>query len=334
MKFSWEVLELKLKDTFRISRGEVQCKKIVVAHIDEGLGEAAPVGYYNENFESVISFFEKAKPIIEKTPPILDEILSKLKSIAIHNYSAKAAIDTALYDFIGKRENLPVYEYLGLSGRITAPISYTIGIDGLDKMREKIRNAAEFEIYKIKVGFPGDVEIIKGIREVTNKKIRVDANGGWSAEEAIKKINQLEELGVELVEQPLKADDMDGLKMVRQNTFLPIILDEPICTSQDIAQFVGLCDGINIKLMKSGGLTEALKMINLAKSLKLKIMLGCMIESSLGITAMAQLASSADYLDLDGNLLISNDPFEGVKLANGKLVLPEEPGLGVKRIKS
>jgi len=188
-----------------------------------------------------------------------------------------------------------------------------------------------FEVYKVKVGFSGDIEIIKGIREVTDKRIRVDANGGWSAEEAIKKINQLEELGVELVEQPLKADDIEGLKLVRQNTFLPIILDEPICTSQDIAQFVGLCDGINIKLMKCGGLTEALKMINLAKSLKLKTMLGCMIESSLGITAMAHLASLADYLDLDGNLLISNDPFDGVKLANGKLVLPEGAGLGVRR---
>lgn len=333
MKFSWEILELKLKDTFRISRGEVDCKKIVVAHIDEGLGEASPTGYYNESFETIISFFEKAKPVIEKESLDIEKITAKMENITSQNFSAKAAIDTALYDLIAKKKNVPVYKYLGLSGKITAPISYTIGIDRLDKMQEKTRNAGRFEVYKIKVGFPGDMEIIKGIREVTDKKIRVDANGGWSAEEAIKKINQLEELGVELVEQPLKADDIEGLKLVRQNTFLPIILDEPICTSQDIAQFVGLCDGINIKLMKCGGLTEALKMINLARSLKLKIMLGCMIESSLGITAMAHLASLADYLDLDGNLLISNDPFEGVKLANGKLVLPEEPGLGVKKRK-
>lgn len=331
MRFSWEVLELKLKDTFRISRGEVDCKKIVVAHIDEGMGEASPTGYYQESFETIISFFEKAKPIIERKPLDIEKITSKIENIASQNFSAKAAIDTALYDLVGKKENLPVYDYLELSDKIKAPISYTIGINSLDEMRAKIRHASEFEVYKVKVGFPGDIEIIRGIREVTDKKIRVDANGGWSAEEAIQKINQLEELGVELIEQPLKADDIDGLKLVRQNTFLPIILDEPICTSQDIAQFVGLCDGINIKLMKCGGLTEALKMINLAKSLKLKIMLGCMIESSLGITAMAQLASLADYLDLDGNLLISNDPFEGVRLSNGKLVLPEETGLGVKR---
>jgi len=331
MKFGWEVLELKLKDTFRISRGEVDCKKIVVAHIDESMGEASPYGYYNENFETVISFFEKTKPVIERESLVIKRILNKMENIAKLNYSAKAAIDTALYDLVGKKENLPVYDYLGLSGEIKAPISYTIGIDSLDKMQGKTHQAKGFQVYKIKVGFPGDIEIIKRIREVTDKKIRVDANGGWSAEEAIKKINQLEELGVELVEQPLKADNIDGLKLVRQNTFLPIILDEPICTSQDIAQFVGLCDGINVKLMKCGGLTEALKMINLAKSLKLKIMLGCMIESSLGITAMAHLASLADYLDLDGNLLISNDPFDGVKLANGKLVLPEGAGLGVRR---
>ncbi len=331
MKFSWEVLELKLKDTFRIARGEVDCKKIVVAHIDDGIGEASPTGYYNESFETIISFFEKAEPVIEKESLDIEKISAKMENIANQNYSAKAAIDTALYDLIGKRENLPVYQYLELSGKIKAPLSYTIGIDSLDKMQKKIRNARGFKVYKVKVGFPGDVEIIKVIREVTDKRIRVDANGGWSAEEAIKKINRLEELGVELVEQPLKTDDIDGLKLVRQNTFLPIILDEPVCTSQDIAQFVGLCDGINIKLMKCGGLTEALKMIDLAKSLKLKIMLGCMIESSLGITAMAHLASLADYLDLDGNLLISNDPFEGVKLVNGKLVLPEEAGLGVKK---
>jgi len=331
MKFSWEVLELKLKDTFRISRGEVNCKKIVVAHIDDGMGEASPTGYYNESFETIISFFEKAKPVIKKESLEIEKISAKMENITNQNYSAKAAIDVALYDVMAKKKNLPVYQYLELSGKIKTPISYTIGIDSLDKMRAKIRHTSGFEVYKVKVGFSGDIEIIKGIREVTDKRIRVDANGGWSAEEAIKKINQLEELGVELVEQPLKADDIEGLKLVRQNTFLPIILDEPICTSQDIAQFVGLCDGINIKLMKCGGLTEALKMINLARSLKLKIMLGCMIESSLGITAMAHLASLADYLDLDGHLLISNDPFEGVKLANGKLVLPEEAGLGVKR---
>jgi len=330
MKFSWEVLELKLKDTFRISRGELDCKKIVVAHIDEGMGEASPTGYYNESFETVISFFGQAKPVLEKSTFEIENILDKLDQIQNLNYSAKAAIDTALYDLVGKKKNLPVYDYLGLSGEIKAPISYTIGIDSLDKMQEKTRYTKGFEVCKVKVGFSGDIEIIKGIREVTDKKIRVDANGGWSAEEAIKKINQLEELGVELVEQPLKADDIDGLKLVRQNTLLPIILDEPICTSQDVARFVGLCDGINIKLMKCGGLTEALKMISLAKSLKLKIMLGCMIESSLGITAMAHLASLADYLDLDGNLLISNDPFEGVKLVNGKLALPKGAGLGVR----
>ena len=309
----------------------MDCKKIVVAHIDDGIGEASPSSYYNENFENVVEFFKKAQNRLESYFLELENNLEILEEIPNLNYSGKAAIDMALFDLIGKRRELPVYRYLELSSEIQVPISYTIGIDSLEKMKEKTKRALGFKIYKIKVGFPGDIEIVKGIREVTDKKIRVDANGSWSREEAIRKINQLEELGVELVEQPLKADDFDGLEMVRKNTFLPIILDEPICTSQDIAQFVGLCDGINIKLMKCGGITEALKMIQLAKSLKLKVMLGCMIESSLGITAMAHLASLADYLDLDSHLLISNDPFEGVKLENGRLVLPQGVGLGVKR---
>jgi L-alanine-DL-glutamate epimerase-like enolase superfamily enzyme len=197
-------------------------------------------------------------------------------------------------------------------------------------MQEKTLKAKEFEILKVKVGVPGDMEMVKAVRKVTDKRIRVDANAGWETEEAIKKINQLEDWGVEFVEQPLKPDNKEGLKKIRKNTFLPIILDEPICTSGDIPQWTGLCEGINIKLMKSGGITEALNMIKLAKSLGMKIMLGCMIESSLGISAAAQLASEADYLDLDSHLLIENDPFTGLGFKEGKLVLNQRPGLGVE----
>jgi L-Ala-D/L-Glu epimerase len=246
------------------------------------------------------------------------------------NQAARAALDMALLDLQGKIKGMPVYKLLGLSGEIKVPISHTIGIDTLEKMQAKALKAKEFEVLKVKVGVPGDMEMVKAVREVTDKRIRVDANAGWETEEAIKKINQLEDWGIEFVEQPLKPDNKEGLKEIRKNTFLPIILDEPICTSGDIPQWAGLCDGINIKLMKSGGITEAWNMIKLSKSLGMKIMLGCMIESSLGISAAAQLASEADYLDLDSHLLIENDPFTGLDFKEGKLVLNQRPGLGVE----
>lgn len=329
MKLTWEVIELKLKDTFRISRGKLDSKKIVVARIGEGMGEASPSSFYGETWETVIKYLAKVKNNIGEDTSQLEEVLERLDEEQGFNQAAKAAIDIALHDLQGKRLGLPVYKLLGLSGELKVPISHTIGIDSLDKMQEKAKKASDFEILKVKVGVPNDIEMVRAVRQVTDQRIRVDANAGWGREEAIKKINQLEDLGVELVEQPLKPEDKEGLKELRKNTFLPIILDEPICTSEDIPQWIGLCEGINLKLMKSGGIKEGLKMIGLTKSLGMKIMLGCMIESSLGITAAAQLASEADYLDLDSHLLIENDPFVGVALKNGKLVLSDCSGLGV-----
>ena len=329
MKLTWEVIELKLKDTFRISRGELDSKTIVVARIGEGIGEASPSSFYGESWETVLKYLAKVKDSIGEDTSQLEEVLERLDENQGFNQAAKAAIDIALHDLQGKRLGLPVYKLLGLSGELKVPISHTLGIDSLDKMQEKAKRASDFEILKVKLGVPSDLEMVRAVRQVTDQIIRVDANAGWGREEAIQKINQLEDLGVELVEQPLKPEDKEGLKELRKNTYLPIILDEPICTSEDIPQWIGLCEGINIKLMKSGGIREGLKMIRLAKSLGMKIMLGCMIESSLGITAAAQLASEADYLDLDSHLLIENDPFVGVALKNGSLVLNESPGLGV-----
>ena len=329
MKFDWEVKELRLKETFRISRGELDSKKIVVARIEGGIGEASPSTYYNESWETVVKYFERIGKHVEKSKS--GEEITEFLNVEEHiDRTAKAAIDMALYDLTGKRLGLPVCKLLGLSGQIKVPISHTIGIDAVEKMQEKTKRAEEFEILKVKMGVPGDMEMVRAVRAVTDKKIRVDANAGWTVEEAIQKINELEDLGVEFVEQPLPPEDKDGLKEIRRNTFVPIILDEPICTSHDIPQWTGLCDGINIKLMKCGGIKEGLTMIGLAKSLGMKVMLGCMIESSLGITAAAHLASEADYLDLDSHLLIKNDPYLGVKFEDGTLVLNDKPGLGVE----
>lgn len=330
MKFSWEVLELSLKETFRISRGELDSKKIVVARIGEGIGEASASSYYNESWETALSYFKRIQEKLGNEFEA-EELSAALKSeYKGFNQAARAALDMALLDLQGKIKGKSVYKLLGLSGEIKTPISHTIGIDTLEKMQAKALKAGEFEVLKVKVGVPGDMEMVKAVREVTDKRIRADANAGWETEEAIHKINQLEDLGVEFVEQPLKPENKEGLKEIRKNTFLPVILDEPVCTSGDIPQWAGLCDGINIKLMKSGGITEALNMIRLAKSLGMKVMLGCMIESSLGISAAAQLASEADYLDLDSHLLIENDPFTGLGFKEGKLVLNQRPGLGVE----
>jgi len=226
-----------------------------------------------------------------------------------------------------------------LNGKAPIVTSYTIGIDTPEKMKEKTKEAKDFLIYKVKVGvensarggsaYGGDIEMVKAVREMTDAKIRVDANAGWTPDEAIKKINQLKEYDIEFIEQPIDPENKEGLKKIKKNVNVPIIIDEHLMTSKDILQFVGLCDGINIKLAKCGGIREALRMIHVARAHDLLVMLGCMIESSVGITAAAHIGSLADFLDLDGNLLLSNDPYIGVKLEKGKLYLSDLPGLGV-----
>ena len=202
-------------------------------------------------------------------------------------------------------------------------------------MQRKIREAEEFPILKIKVGTKQDEEIMRAVREVTDKPLRVDANEGWKTkEEALERICWLAQFNIEFVEQPMPANRLDDVRWLRQqlqhrNIAMPLFADEDSKTSRDLSALAGVYDGINIKLMKSGGLQEALRMIHLARALDLKIMLGCMIESSVGITAAAHLAPLVDHADLDGHLLISNDPFVGVQMQNGKMTLPEAPGLGV-----
>ena len=196
-------------------------------------------------------------------------------------------------------------------------------------MKEKTRQAKDFSVYKVKVGVENDIEMVKAVREVTDAKIRVDANAGWSAEEALKKIDQLKEFEIEFVEQPIDPQDKAGLKRIKDKAGIPIIIDEHLMTSKDIPDFVGCCHGINIKLAKCGGIREGLRMIHTARAHGLMVMLGCMIESSVGIAAAAQLGSLVDFLDLDGNLLVANDPFEGLNVERGKLCLSNLPGLGV-----
>jgi L-alanine-DL-glutamate epimerase-like enolase superfamily enzyme len=329
-------IDLKLTTPFRIAR-EVQTiasNAIVQIGYNDliGYGEAAPSRYYGESVETVLACIAIFAGNLGDTPFFIDDIMQRLEKIIGLNPSAKAAVNMALYDIIGKVLNIPLYKLLGLNPKRTPYTSFTIGIDTPEEMAKKVLLAKDYPILKIKVGTKYDLEIIKAIRGVTNAVIRVDANAGWTPKEAIKMINALAPYNIEFVEQPVAAHDLTGLKLIHDNVPIAIFADESCVTLEDIPRLAGCVDGVNLKLMKSNGISNVIKMIHTARAHNLRIMLGCMIESSLAITAAAHLTPLVDYADLDGNLLIDDDPFVGVSVENGKLILPDEPGLGIQAI--
>ncbi len=328
-------LDLTLASPFRISRSVQTLARNVLTQIagDEavGVGEAAPSGYYGERRESVFMALDDFSEHLGSDPSRIEDIMAALDRRLHGNAAAKASVDMALYDILGKRLGAPVYELLGLNPERAPVTSFTIGIDEPVEMAKKAAAAAkQYPILKIKLGTGRDLEIVRAIREATDATLRVDANAAWTAKEAVRVIRELEPYSLEFVEQPLPPEDIEGLRFVREHVTLPIIADESCVTVDDIPQLVGVVDGINIKLMKCGGIHHALKMIHTARAHHMKVMLGCMIESSLAITAAAHLSPLVDYADLDGNLLTSDDPFDGVRVASGKLILPDRAGLGVR----
>jgi L-alanine-DL-glutamate epimerase-like enolase superfamily enzyme len=327
-------VDLKLTIPFRIARG-VQLTSpnaIVQINYDEytGYGEAAPDEYYGENQQTVLACVSAFAGNLGDDPFVIEDIIHRLDKVIRFNPSAKAAVDMALYDLMGKVLGVPLYKLLGLNPKHTPHTSFTIGIDTPVEMAKKALIAKDYPILKIKVGTKHDLDIIKAIRDVTNAVIRVDANTGWTPKEAIKTINALAPYNIEFVEQPIVAHDLSGLKLIRDNVPIPIIADESCVTVEDIPRVAECVDGVNLKLMKCGGIRHALKMIHVARAHNLRVMIGCMIESSLAITAAAHLTPLVDYADLDGHLLISDDPYVGVTVEKGKLVLPDSAGLGVK----
>ena len=329
MKLTYRECSLNLKDTFRTTHGAEDIKKVVIVNIDEGLGEAPPVFYYGENIETVKIFLDRAAAVLADSPFKLEEIQATLEKVAAFNYSAKAAVDIAMHDLACKKLNIPLYKYFGITPRTDLATSFTISISDPDTMKKIAQKSPGYKVYKLKVGVPGDIEMVEAVRDVIKADIRVDANEGWTLKEAVWKIKELYKLGIEFVEQPLNRDDIEGFRVLRAKSKLPVIADEGIFRASDIPRYVGLVDGINIKLSKSGGLREAFKMIAVARAHKMKIMIGCMVETSIAITAAAHLAMLVDYADLDGNVLVSNDPYSGVKIVDGCLRLPDGPGLGV-----
>jgi L-alanine-DL-glutamate epimerase-like enolase superfamily enzyme len=258
---------------------------------------------------------------------VISEVFRRVEG----QYAAKAAIDIALMDWIGKKLDVPLYRYFGLDPRDAPVTTFSIGIDTPAITRQKVREAEAFPVLKVKVGLDTDEATIEAVRSVTKKPLRVDANEGWKdKEEAVRKIRWLEKQGVEFIEQPMPAAMAEDIRWVRRRVNMPIIADEACERPADVPKCVGIYDGVNVKLDKCGGLLEAQRMIQVARALGLKVMLGCMISSSISVTAAAHLSPLVDYADLDGNLLIANDAYTGVRVENGKLLLPDRPGLGLR----
>lgn len=336
VKLTTTILELHLRHTFTIARGSRDIEPCVIAELEHdgivGFGEAAPSERYGETPESVLEFLGRVDLSRFTDPMDIGSIISYLNTIAPGNFAAKAAIDIAAHDWIGKKLNVPLWKLWGLDKHLTPKTSFTIGIDSIDIIRKKVREAAPYPILKVKVGIPDDEKIIKAIRDETDKVIRVDANEGWKdRNQALDKILWLESQGIEFIEQPMPDAQLDDIAWLRERVHIPLIADESVKTLADIPRISHAFDGINIKLMKSTGLREAMRMIHTAQAMNMKIMLGCMIETSVAITAAAHLSPLVDYADLDGHVLITDDPFKGVEIIGGKLLLNDAPGLGLQK---
>src|SRR5205085_8532775 len=288
-----------------------------------------------ETTETAMAALAKLAPIAEGVLGAdtfaLENLESEMNAALRLNGSIKAAISAAAHDLVGKRLDIPVYRLWGLDPAKAPRSSFTIGIPATEKeLVERVAEAEQYPVLKVKLGSDRDAEIIRAVRRAAPTKVlRVDANAAWTAKHALRMIDMLAEYGIEFVEQPLPAHDLDGLRFVRERSSLPIIADESCIVASDVAKLAGVVDGINIKLAKCGGLREALAMIATARAHSMLVMAGCMIETSLGITTAAHFAPLLDFADFDGAALLADDPYVGATIAGGKIMIPDEPGLGV-----
>ena len=337
MKLEHEIITLRTKNPFIIARGgssEYHVVRVTLTAKDGaiGWGEAAPSKFYGETADTVVDVLPLLAEVLKDADGWSIEALEHALARAIRfNGSARAAVSGALHDLLGKRLGVPVYRLWGLNPSDAPPTSFTIGIAPDEAtLRQRVAEAAQYPVLKIKLGSSWDERIVRVVRELApDKVLRVDANAAWTPKSALRMIPLLQELGVEFVEQPLQPGDIDGLRFIRERSSLPIVADESCLVSGDIPKLVGAVDGINIKLAKCGGLREALRMIATARAHDMLVMAGCMIESSLGITAAAQFAPLLDCADLDGAALVANDPYVGATIDRGVIRLPDGPGLGV-----
>jgi L-Ala-D/L-Glu epimerase len=320
-------VSLALAEEFGIARGSRTQTEVVQLELSHdgvvGRGEAAPVYYRGETAATASAFLSSVR--LTNDPFALEESLS-----APGDAAGRAALDAALHDWVGRRLGVPVWRLLGLS-RVAPVTSYTLGIDSLDGTRDRARRAAGFRALKVKVGGAEDLARVEAVREESDAPLRVDANEGWTLSQARELVPALVELGVELIEQPFPADDLESFRALRElSPRPPVIVDEGCQDLRDVAGVADYADGINVKLAKSGGLREAVRMVHAARALGLRVMIGCMVESQLGVAPAAQIASLAEWVDLDGHLLLAEEPFRGLQLEHGCVLPSHGPGLGVE----
>ena len=337
MILRFEPYNLQLRHVFTIasgSRTSTPAMLTTIAFNDTiGYGEASMPPYLGESHATAQAFLSKVDLSQFKNPFLIEDILTYVDRIAPGNYAAKASIDIALHDLVGKLLQQPWHRIWGLNPEHTPDTSYTIGIDKLQVVEQKTREALSFRILKIKLGGGNDKEMIQTVRSVTQVPLGVDVNQGWSDKsQALDMIHWLHEKGVIYIEQPLPKTAVDDIAWITGQSPIPVIADEAVQIPADIKKVYGAYSGINIKLMKCGGLRAAYTMVNMARARGLKVMIGCMTETSCAVTAAAQLSPLADWADLDGNLLISNDVFEGVIISDGRVIIPDMPGIGVRRV--
>ncbi len=333
MKVNYKICRLPFRHAFTISKGTKTEQPTFLVELDfngiKGYGEAPAISYYNIPVEKMEADLLSKKQMVEKyalTDP--ERYWHYLHHVFPQNPFLVCALDMAAWDITGKLRQLPLYELWGLD-MATAPVTdYTIGIDSIEKMLQKLEEKP-WPVYKIKLGTKQDIRIIETLRKHTTAVFRVDANAGWQLEEALEIIPALQQLGVELVEQPLAKDNWEGMKMLFEASALPLIADESCVSEQDVARCAGHFHGINIKLTKCGGITPARRMVAATAGLGLRVMIGCMNESTIGSAAIANLAPSADYIDMDGPLLLSEDIASGITYRDGRYTLSGDPGLGI-----
>jgi L-Ala-D/L-Glu epimerase / N-acetyl-D-glutamate racemase len=334
MKLSFKPYTLELKHTFTIATNSRSTTPVVLTEIEHegiiGYGEASMPPYLGESHETVANFLSKVNLNQFSDPFQLDDILEYVDELELKNTAAKASIDIALHDLVGKLLNKPLYKIWGYNKSSTPYTTFTIGIDTDEIIRQKVQEAKEYKFLKIKLGSNDDKKLISTIRESSDQQIAVDANQGWKDKEfAIDLIYWLKENNVKMIEQPMPKEQIDDISWLTERSPLPIFADEGVQRLEDVLKIKGVYSGINIKLMKCTGLREANKMLTIAKAADMKLMIGCMTETSCAISAASQLSPEVEWADLDGNLLIKNDPFTGTKIIDGKIALNENPGIGL-----
>jgi L-alanine-DL-glutamate epimerase-like enolase superfamily enzyme len=336
MTLRFKPYELHLRHVFTVAEGSRSTTPVMLTELEYnniiGFGEASMPPYLGENHETARSFLSKIDIAQFESPFLMEDILAYVDQLATGNYAAKASVDIALHDLVGKLMNQPWYKIWGLNPKKTPYTSFTIGMDKPDVMKAKVREASPYRILKVKLGQGNDKAMIEAVRSETDKPICVDINQGWTDKNmALEMAHWLKDKGVVFIEQPMSKTSFEDTAWLTQNSPLPIIADEAFQTIGDFKKVQGVYSGVNIKLMKCGGLRSAFIMIKMARSLGMKVMIGCMTETSCAVTAAAQLSPLVDWADLDGNLLIDNDVFVGATIDDGKVILPNGPGIGIRQ---